>query len=180
MADFEQRVRQHIEDMIKGVGDKKARFATAFATATQIADQYTYKAYENEPPDKEIMCKKGCDTCCAGIMGEGLTMCEAEYVCITEMVGEVQPSENGCPFLEDSTCSIYQYRPVVCRAMNSYNVEWCQKPPLLYSVGPEGDAPIYHPQYHIVMATHRALCAALDQKPFRLKERLENGKRINR
>ena len=175
MADFEIQVREHIESLIKGIEDDRERFATAFAVASNVADQYTKMAYKKEIPDRQIACDKGCDSCCSGKMGEWLTVCEAEYVCIMEMTNGFKPKENGCWFLEDSICSIYQYRPIVCRAMNSYDVEWCKNPPIMYSVGPEGDAPIYHPQYHLVMATQRALCAALDQKSFRLKERLENN-----
>jgi len=176
MADFETAVKEHIQDLVKGVKGKKEQYATAFAAATTVADQYTQMAYENEPPEKELACKKGCEGCCTGARGEGLVICEAEYLCLTELYGPIEPVENGCPFLTDYTCSVYNYRPIVCRAMNSYDAEWCKNPPLLYSVGPDGDAPIYHPQYHLVMAIHRALCDALDQKPFRLKERIENGK----
>ncbi|MHA2084997.1 MAG: YkgJ family cysteine cluster protein, partial [Candidatus Thorarchaeota archaeon] len=153
MADFGTEVEKHIRGLIKSVKDEKARYATAFAAATQVADQYTQMAYKNEPPEKTIACKKGCGTCCAGAMGESLSICEAEYLCLTEMFGEIEPVENGCPFLDDYICSIYQYRPVMCRAMNSYDAEWCKEPPLMYAIGPDGDAPIYHPQYHLVMAT---------------------------
>jgi hypothetical protein len=179
MLEFETAIREHIQELINGVKNEKERYATAFAAAARIADQYTQMAYENEPPEKEIVCKKGCEGCCTGARGTGLTVCEAEYVCLVELFGEAEPAKDACPFLKDHICTVYQYRPIACRAMNSYDIEWCGNPPLLFTVGPEGDSPIYHPQYQIVMATHRALCAALDQKPFRLKERIENGKPIN-
>ena len=87
MASFEQQVEEHIRESIKGLHEDRLRYVTAFVAASNIAEQYTLQAYANEPPEKEIACKKGCDSCCSGIVGEGLSICEAEFMCIQEMVG---------------------------------------------------------------------------------------------
>ncbi len=73
-----------------------------------------------------IKCKKGCSSCCE--KGDyPISQLELEYL----MQGYIALSDNTkkqvqknikniqkggvCPFLFNSTCSVYEYRPIVCR-----------------------------------------------------------------
>ena len=175
--EFETAVIEHIRNVVEKTSDVRQKYATAFVTAVAVVENYVRLAMTEDKPREEIVCTAGCDACCKGLMGENLTLTEAEFVCITEVVGKKRFEFNGgCPLLEDGKCSVYLYRPIVCRAMNSFDANWCKKPPLIYSIGPEGNAPVYYPQYHITMAVSRALSAALNQKQFRLVDKLKETK----
>lgn len=64
-------------------------------------------------------CKKGCDSCCK--MDVQLTYFEAEYIALATGIPHRNSEltsgyESACPFLsEKGTCSIYNYRPLLCR-----------------------------------------------------------------
>jgi len=77
-------------------------------------------------------CKKGCSLCCYNEVA--ISLLEAEY--IEKFIGIKQSlnldTQNfrgtPCPFLEDGACSIYKYRPFVCRRHVALfdNPNWCQ------------------------------------------------------
>jgi uncharacterized protein len=77
-------------------------------------DAHCLQLYELHAP--HLMCKAGCDQCC---MDFG--MLPVEFFAISYEAGErisngVMPSsEQGCPFLIDHRCVIYQSRPFICR-----------------------------------------------------------------
>lgn len=67
----------------------------------------------------EIVCTKGCDSCC-----ESLTVSPIEYYSIKEEIAKLSnlPKNkiwNGltksCRFIVGGECTIYQYRPIICR-----------------------------------------------------------------
>ena len=68
-------------------------------------------------------CRKGCCYCC--YVPVEVTLFEADY--ITKMTGI--PAYRGvlidkkgpCPFLTDSCCTIYNYRPLPCRMFGSFD-----------------------------------------------------------
>jgi Fe-S-cluster containining protein len=64
----------------------------------------------------DIHCSKGCTSCCIS----ELTVCsiEAHYMKMAvphKTLNASNANESSCIFLTDSECSIYEYRPIVCR-----------------------------------------------------------------
>ncbi len=122
----------------------------------------------------KLACKKGCSYCChipvAASMPEvinAVKFAEATFPPkrfealkerlrkADEVVAGLDPRERAlrnvaCPFLENDQCSVYQARPVACRAWHSLDVAPCQEgfqhpdaPPETPTVGPilfAGDA----------------------------------------
>lgn len=80
---------------------------------------------------KFIPCRKGCSDCC--YIEVSISSLEAQY--IENNLGVRQsPNLNrkdlfgsACPFLDNRTCSIYKYRPFVCRRHIALfdNPKWC-------------------------------------------------------
>ena len=77
-------------------------------------------------------CRKGCSSCCR--ITVSISSLEAEYV-QTNLVIRQTPNLDKkvffgtpCPFLNDDACSIYEYRPFVCRRHHALfdNAKWCQ------------------------------------------------------
>lgn len=77
-------------------------------------------------------CQKGCSLCCRNEVS--VSLLEAEYI---EKHTGIKQSLNldikdfpgpPCPFLENSACSIYKYRPFVCRRHVALfdDPRWCQ------------------------------------------------------
>lgn len=76
-------------------------------------------------------CKKGCSHCCH--MEVGLHQIEADYIGIMTGFKPAKPPERfgnknqgwidparPCPFLKENVCSIYEFRPMVCRTHMSF------------------------------------------------------------
>ena len=67
---------------------------------------------------KNINCKKGCDSCC---MDYSIFPVEFSFI-LNELKNKgfrfeqtENQKENGCVFLKNHTCTIYENRPVICR-----------------------------------------------------------------
>jgi Fe-S-cluster containining protein len=96
----------------------------------------------------EKACKAGCDYCCRSGMRVKVTAEEADVIArrlqrdptlisIRERVvsgaartremtnGQYWEAKVACPFLENGNCSIYDVRPVSCRAWTSMDVNGC-------------------------------------------------------
>lgn len=82
------------------------------------------------PIEQVAACKAGCSHCChipvmisaeeakllASVTGRAMEM-PANAKRIDELEPEVQKTDPGpCPFLEDGRCSVYEDRPLICRA----------------------------------------------------------------
>lgn len=74
------------------------------------------------------ICKKGCNHCCSYEIA--ITEVEVEYIKskIKSNKIKVDPVGTKCPFLKKGICSIYEYRPFICRRHLSINdsSRWCQ------------------------------------------------------
>lgn len=179
-------MREEIADIIRKAlstiprEDETSRWATAFSAAINITNNLFGRAHEQIPPKGDFACKRGCCHCCLVVAP---VVTKAEIHCMLQMLKGPLQNHDGCPFLDDKACSIYPYRPIMCRGVNSYDKEFCENPPLLFEIGPDGDAPVYYPRVHIARQVHMGLCDALEQKPKQLKEALKEinhgGKHIN-
>lgn len=77
-------------------------------------------------------CKKGCSACCS--YDVLITSFEAEYIMlktsrpINRNNNYSQNNNTTCPFLKDNLCSIYNYRPMICRMYHTLDSpEKCDK-----------------------------------------------------
>lgn len=94
----------------------------------------TLFAYSNE----FVACRKGCAHCC--YQSIEISRLEAEYI---EKQTGISPADltnpprrdplsfsekTPCPFLKQGTCSIYEFRPIICRIHVSLDLDdyWCR------------------------------------------------------
>lgn len=74
------------------------------------------------------ICKKGCKYCCHYEIA--ITDLEVEYIKNKVKINKKKydASMQACPFLKEGTCSIYEYRPFVCRRHLSIadTPDWCK------------------------------------------------------
>jgi Fe-S-cluster containining protein len=77
------------------------------------------KDWERDPP-MPLDCYPGCDGCCQ----ERFTIYAVESAAIGKAIQNALSRDpltlmdkdiNGCPYLEDSMCLIYNHRPIICR-----------------------------------------------------------------
>lgn len=88
--------------------------------------------------DGHVACKMGCAYCCYQAID--ISRLEAEFIAektgvIPAKLGEVVPrdplsfsEQTPCPFLKKGVCSIYEFRPLICRIHVSLDVDdyWCR------------------------------------------------------
>ncbi|MCL2294009.1 MAG: YkgJ family cysteine cluster protein [Spirochaetes bacterium] len=106
----------------------------------------------------DILCKKGCSGCCTGI-----SLFSVEFFAIKSVLGQEDERKTGksncpdnllkyltlpessetewnpdCVFLENSICTIYEARPIICRTqglpllyfsdkLENYTISYCEK-----------------------------------------------------
>lgn len=74
-------------------------------------------------------CKKGCNHCCHYEIA--ISGIEIEYIKRNIKVkGKIKPQHSkACPFLKNGICSIYRYRPFLCRRHLSLtdSEKWCEE-----------------------------------------------------
>ena len=143
-----------------------------FGGIIECTSAITESARQKDPPVKTLACDAGCSHCChqydvgvtpfeilriAGFIQETYSQAEREAlldrVAAAEMRKSQHPIEDWgfakfpCPLLADDKCSVYEIRPLICRAMNSYSMERCQA----NRENPRDDSsvPMYGHQYEI-------------------------------
>lgn len=116
----------------------------AMHLASEMSEQFLAKL-----PAGTLACRSGCAHCCHQPVGitaiEAITivehlrqtLSEADLARVRARVADAHEKARGaataarfstehpCPFLEESRCSIYDVRPLVCRGMNSRDAEAC-------------------------------------------------------
>lgn len=97
-----------------------------------LKDIYTYADRIMQEQDN-FSCQKGCSSCCK--IDVHVTELEARYIVKNTkftMKTNKSPSFNhktSCPFLVDDCCSIYEYRPFMCRKHATINPSYfCLSP----------------------------------------------------
>jgi uncharacterized protein len=101
----------------------------------QLEDLYGYMNELFAVISKYAPCRKGCADCCR--MRILVSPVEVKYIESktgikpNPLTAKSVPEETPCPFLENDACSIYQYRPYVCRQHLALHGDpkWCQSAP---------------------------------------------------
>jgi Fe-S-cluster containining protein len=106
----------------------KKSFITPIASLQML---YEFMDELNGFISKYTPCQKGCDPCCH--IKVDISSLEAQYIHLkTGIPYRDKPisavkTNTPCPFLKDHCCSIYQYRPYVCRQHHAlFNPKWYQ------------------------------------------------------
>ena len=89
-----------------------------FETYTKIISEIDQRCIQlHQKHQKHTLCKKGCSQCCMNFK-----VLPVEFHAILSAI-QVQPpqqlnkdSSEGCIFLVDNTCTIYEHRPSICRS----------------------------------------------------------------
>jgi len=162
--------------------DLSALFSSAMICTTAI----TVSVYLGDPPLQALACEAGCLHCCyqydigttpfevlhiAAVILESYSDAERdqlqERLSAAESQKQQQPIEDWglakfpCPLLVDEQCSVYEIRPFVCRAMNSYDGDRCrmnrESPRNVSSV------PVYSHQYDIAKFSRTGIQQGLSE-----------------
>jgi len=129
-------------------GDAPEKTIKLTTNAVGFAGERVLKVLERQA-DK-LACQKGCFYCChvmvevtvpevlavAQYIREKFTQEEQEHV-MRSIEGGIKATEGmtrkerfvfrvPCPLLKDGACSVYEIRPVTCRAWHSFDVEGCK------------------------------------------------------
>jgi len=99
---------------------------------TKLEKLYMFLDELNSYVGKFTPCKKGCSHCC--YIKISISSLEGEY--IESNLGIKRKMKlniknlfgTPCPFLDNNTCSIYQFRPFMCRRHHALtkNSTWCE------------------------------------------------------
>ncbi|MFN8611218.1 MAG: YkgJ family cysteine cluster protein [Vulcanimicrobiota bacterium] len=111
------------------------RLARATLEASLEAQQEAYRLYPDVP--RQIACRAGCAWCCheplqvhildAISVASGLSF-PIDYQLDSRVSYELKRNFEPCPFLgTDHRCTVYERRPLVCRAFHSLDVTRCQQ-----------------------------------------------------
>jgi len=115
-----------LEKYLKSLS-KTSQISPIFERIHRVLDDFMAKRV-----NRFLSCRKGCSYCCNNAV-EILAL-EAVYISNktnTEFRIGRHPVDHSspCPFLKDNLCSIYEYRPLVCRTYGSLEPsEICEDP----------------------------------------------------
>ena len=148
--------------------DISALFTSAMSCTTAVIDSVRL----GDPPAQALACEAGCAHCCyqyyigttpfevlhiSAVIFETYSNTERvqlmERILAAENRKRQQPiadwglAKFPCPLLVNEQCSVYEIRPFVCRAMNSYDDDRCR----MNHETPRNDSsvPMYSHQYDI-------------------------------
>jgi uncharacterized protein len=146
--------------------------STLFNSAISCASAIIESVRQSDPPLQSLACEAGCAHCCyqydvgatpfevlhiATTILETYTEDERERLFARLATAEQRKQAHSledwgtakypCPLLVDEKCSVYETRPFVCRAMNSYDGDRCR----VNRETPRNDSsvPMYSHQYDI-------------------------------
>lgn len=136
---YSEQYRRVLEILDTYTGQNAGEVATALARSVHQAAAEAQDASTRHYPDvpAQIQCRAGCAWCCyeqlqvhildAVGVAAGLTS-PLDWQLETRNRWELKKLFRPCPFLgEDKCCTVYQHRPLVCRAYHSVNVAECQR-----------------------------------------------------
>jgi Fe-S-cluster containining protein len=165
-------------------GTSQQALADLASRAADVATEVLAHHLTVLPPDPPIACGDGCAFCCqlraevtvaevarlalhlrATRSPEALETLRRKIEETARRVGHLAPNERAearvsCALLEDARCTVYEARPLTCRACNSASADDCER--ALADV--EVQTVVYAPQRALyryeVMAMARALAAS--------------------
>lgn len=122
-ADLIRREAALVSTIFKHHGNAYSKLTRLYAFMDEILSHFSEHA----------SCQKGCSNCCSL---QELALMEIEVLYIEKLAKKkrlVKPrprheiTDKPCPFLIEDACSIYPYRPYVCRKHISFApAHWCR------------------------------------------------------
>ena len=135
---YANQYRQTLEILAGLSGDNAADVATALSRSLHHACQQAWQAAAEQFPEAppKIHCRQGCNWCCheplqvhildaIGVASANLP--PLNYSLPTRERAGLKKIFKACPMLVDGQCSVYEHRPVICRAYHSTDVAACQR-----------------------------------------------------
>lgn len=175
MIVYEKPLKDGLQEIVaKAIRDNgdKTEITPLFDSVIGCTTAITDSVRQNDPPLKPLACEAGCSHCCYQY-DVGVTpfeiLCIAAFILDTyddaklkELLKRIKATEENkrslpledwgygkfpCPLLVNEQCSVYETRPLVCRAMNSYDNDRCRQ----NHETPRNDSsvPMYGHQYEI-------------------------------
>lgn len=150
-------VMDELQDAARALGTgltangEKATLPVALASmATGLYEEAEGRLANAVPNQPDVACCRGCTACCylpvrtdpgtvlrlaehvretwTPIQQRALERRVNAHIAAVEANPEAPPSARPpCPFLVDDMCSVHELRPLVCRAMNAFDVDDCLK-----------------------------------------------------
>lgn len=149
---YEAPLRDGIARIVEqalGWADPAATLNEMIDRVVAMAEDLHARLSSEQPPPRPLACQQGCDHCChwyevSATPLEALriadhinrTFDEEARQSLVDRVRTVVAEKNRyppkgprpsfrCPLLVDGACSVYEVRPFLCRAFNSYDVTAC-------------------------------------------------------
>jgi len=133
----DKNLEKIMKEMPHGLAEREERIFAKLSTSREssLKKLESIYAFLNDLLSfvaKYMPCRKGCNYCC--YIKVSISSLEAEYI-QTNLGIKQHPNlqrkdiyGTPCPFLKDGACSIYEYRPFVCRRHLALfdNPKWCQ------------------------------------------------------
>lgn len=136
---YSRQYRRTLEILNSLTGDNAGQVATSLAQSLHQACAEAQQAAIQHYPEvtAQIHCRAGCAWCCyeqlqvhiLDAIGVAASLHQVlDYSLETRNRADLKKLFRPCPFLsEDRRCSVYQHRPLVCRAYHSINVAECER-----------------------------------------------------
>ena len=123
------------------IDDESAQVARLFEQVEEQVSLFEHGA--NQIQISSIACEKGCAHCC--YLPVKTLPSIARYIAgrfpndeqanlkvrlrsyLSSYLSNTKQDRQACPFLQQSQCSIYEFRPLACRTFTSPNVKLCEK-----------------------------------------------------
>jgi len=130
-ASVPPQLKEHVVSLPQRISKMNARIPIKLQEVLHTADQIFSHAAGF------AACARGCGHCCH--VSVPITDYEARYIGDNLHISPVElkhsirhdlkefSSKTPCPFLKNSECSIYEYRPLTCRMHMNFDVDnyWC-------------------------------------------------------
>lgn len=130
-----EKIKQSIPDAIKEREEKLfgKMLSLKWNSLTKLKMLYSEMDIIYSSLSRMLICDKGCDHCC--YINITISELEVEYILKNTKAKRVRPEIvqnelNGpCPFLKNHKCSIYLFRPFVCRRhiFLANSPRWCEQ-----------------------------------------------------
>ena len=118
--------KKRLSELAKELQSQRVPYYRGIKTAYKLIDDYLKHIRVNDLS----LCQKGCSHCCS--IDVEITLLEAAYIVSNtnrKIKDHYQPLKKGyheskdnyCPFHNQGSCNVYEYRPIACRTYHVFD-----------------------------------------------------------